>query len=309
MNTTFKEEIRVRGKTRVVDAIEADGKVVTLTGWPVKTGRVKDEWYGDAVTDPDALVDGIRRSGCNVDLLTFVQWMPHFRPMYSFPLEPVPLAVLQIRSYADWFNCRISRDVRKKLRKAERAGVVCKAVPFDDRLAAGITEIYNESPVRQGRAFWHYGKSFETIRAEAATYADKSQFIGAYSGAELVGFIKLVYLSDTAASTMHVIAKIKDREKAPTNALLAKAVQVCAERGIGFLSYGEWSDGTLGDFKRHSGFEKMELPRYYVPVSGLGRAVLRCNLHKGIAGVIPDSIRKRLIAWRRVWVRQRVSHA
>ena len=34
-------------------------------------------------------------------------------------------------------------------------------VPFTDDFVHGIMDIYDETPVRQGRSFWHYKKSFE----------------------------------------------------------------------------------------------------------------------------------------------------
>jgi len=58
----------------------------------------------------------------------------------------------------------------KQSKQAEKKGVVVREVPFDDALARGIWEIYNECPVRQGRLFPHYGKSFETVRNMSATY-------------------------------------------------------------------------------------------------------------------------------------------
>jgi hypothetical protein len=64
-------------------------------------------------------------------------------------------------------------------------------VPFDDALARGIWEIYNECPVRQERPFPHYGKSFETVREMSSTYLSSSIFIGAFDADKLVGFIKL----------------------------------------------------------------------------------------------------------------------
>ena len=36
---------------------------------------------------------------------------------------------------------------------------------FDDEFITGMTRIFNETPVRQGRRFWHYGKDFDTVRS------------------------------------------------------------------------------------------------------------------------------------------------
>jgi hypothetical protein len=67
-----------------------------------------------------------------------------------------------------------------------------REAPFDDKLVAGIWEIYNESPIRQRRRFPHYGKDLETVRREEATFLDSSVFIGAFFVDKLIVFVKLV---------------------------------------------------------------------------------------------------------------------
>ena len=106
-----------------------------------------------------------------------------------------------------------------------------KTVELDDALIQGITEIYNETPVRQGKPFPHYGKDFSTVKSETSTLLDRSEFIGAYHGNELIGFIKLVYLGNIA-SILNIVSKNAHYDKRPTNALIAKAVEICSQKGI-----------------------------------------------------------------------------
>ena len=99
---------------------------------------------------------------------------------------------------------------RNKAKQAEKKGVVVREVPFDDELARGIWEIYNECPVRQERLFPHYGKSLEAVREMSATFLDESSvFIGAFDGNKLIGFIKLT-IDDTRtqAGMMHIISML-----------------------------------------------------------------------------------------------------
>ena len=103
-------------------------------------------------------------------------------------------------------------------------------------------DIYNETPVRQGKKFWHYNKDFETVKMENGTFADRSIFIGAYFEDTLIGFVKIV-LTEGCASTLQVISKIEHRDKKPTNALLAKTVEICAS--IGVPTFGRWLVGVL----------------------------------------------------------------
>ncbi len=193
----------------------------------------------------------------------------------------------------------IDFKVRNKVRKSGKNGVELREVPFDDELVRGIHAVYNESPTRQGKPFLHYGKDIETVREMSATFLDRSVFIGAFLGGELIGFVKLV--SDekrTQAGLMHIVSMIQHRDKAPTNALIAHAVRACAERGITYLwyahmSYGNKKDDSLADFKKANGFEKVEIPRYYVPLTLAGRLALKWGLHRSMTEWVPGSVVER----------------
>src|SRR5262249_41788559 len=153
---------------------------------------------------------------------------------------------------------QINGKTRNMIRRAETKGVVVREVAFDDDLVKGISKIYDEVPVRQGRSFWHYGKALSAVRAENGTFLDRSVFLGAFHDGELVGFAKLV--SDeahTQAGLMQILSMIRHRDKSPTNALIAQAVRSCADRGIPFLVYANFSYGnkqrdSLSDFKQHN---------------------------------------------------------
>jgi len=82
------------------------------------------------------------------------------------------MAVLSITTFDQWWNKQIGFKARNKTKQAEKKGLVIREVLFDDHLARGIWEIYNECPVRQGRRFPHYGESFEAVRDMSATYLD-----------------------------------------------------------------------------------------------------------------------------------------
>ncbi|OGL43417.1 MAG: hypothetical protein A2W05_01730 [Candidatus Schekmanbacteria bacterium RBG_16_38_10] len=180
-----------------------------------------------------------------------------------------------------------------------------KRVDFNDEFVASVMNILNEVPVRQGGPFRDYGKDFDTVKSEHATYLDRSDFIGAYIGQELIGYIKLVF-AGRFMRTMQILSMIKYRSKAPTNALMAEAVKICSERRIPFLVYGKYNYGkagslTLRDFKTQNGFEHILLPRYYVPLTFLGRLVLFCRLHHGFSGILPKKMIRLLLAARKMW--------
>jgi hypothetical protein len=179
----------------------------------------------------------------------------------------------------------------------------------------GIWEIYNECPVRQGRRFAHYGKTVDTVRKEADTFIKDSIFIGAFSGDELIGFVKLTMDEErTIASTMNIISMIRHRDKAPTNALIAHAVRACADRGLSYLVYANFAYGkkkpdSVADFKERNGFQPIDLPRYYVPLTPLGDIAFRLGLHRRLVDRIPAPIAAKIREARNAWNNRKMQAA
>ena len=98
---------------------------------------------------------------------------------------------------------------------------------------------------------------------------------------------------------MHILAMIQHRDKAPTNALIAQAVRSCGERRIPHLwyanfSYGKKQHDSLADFKLHNGFQKTDVPRYYVPLTVAGRMALRLGVHHEIGTWLPGVGRRQI---------------
>ena len=189
----------------------------------------------------------------------------------------------------------------------------CGKCPLDESLVAGIHEIYNETPIRQKRRYGHYGKNFETVYGEEATFLDSSIFIGAFFEEKLIGFVKLVPDETfTQAGLMNIVSMIKHRDKVPQNALIAYAVRACASRGIPYLVYSKFDYGHgkkendgLRDFKERNGFGRVDTPRYYVPLTALGWAAFRLGLHRKMADRIPEPVACRLRELRTLWYKRK----
>jgi hypothetical protein len=103
------------------------------------------------------------------------------------------------------------------------------------------------------------------------------------------------------AVTGQIISSLEHRDKATNNALIAKAVDVCAQRGLGYLVYLFWSDDSLAEFKRRCGFERTAVPRYYVPLTARGRWGLQWGLHRGWRAMVPERLKAPLKRLRRRW--------
>jgi hypothetical protein len=261
--------------------------------------------------DPETAIAALRGSNARADLFTFLQKLPETSPRYPYPFEWDNLAVLPISTFDHWWSQQIGFKARNKAKQAEKKGIVVREVPFDDALVHGIWEIYNEVPVRQGRRFPHYGKSLEAVRAMSATFLDSSVFVGAYDSNKLVGFIKLT-MDDTRmqAGLMHILSLICYRDKAPTNALLVQAVRSCADLGITHLVYANFGYGkkvrsSLSDFKERNGFQRVNVPRYYVPLTRWGAVAFRLGLHRRFAERMPEPLATKLRDLRNRWYQRR----
>ncbi len=293
-----------------MQSMKISGREVRIEGRLCRLAHLDADDY-KFLKDPEASIDELRRSRMRVDLFTFLQQLPETAPKYSYPFEWDNFAVLPISTFENWWTQQIGFKARNKAKQAEKKGIVVREVPFDDSLARGICEIYNETPVRQGRLFWHYGKSFEAVRDMSATYLDSSVFIGAFDADKLVGFIKLT-IDDTGtqAGIMHILSLLQYRDKAPTNALVAQAVRSCADRHIPHLVYSKFAYGkknrsTLSDFKERNGFQKVDIPRYYVPLSPWGSAALAMGLQHRLVDRLPESIAEKLREWRQAWYQRK----
>jgi hypothetical protein len=287
-----------------------ESREVVVQGRLCQVAHVDGEGY-KFLADPELAISALRASDVQADLFTFLQKLPETAPQYTHPFEWDNLAVLWISTFDHWWSQQIGFKARNKAKQAEKKGIVVREVPFDDALVRGVWGIYNEVPVRQGRRFPHYGKSLEAVRAMSATFLDSSVFIGAFDGDRLVGFIKLT-MDDTRtqAGLMHILSLISYRDKAPTNALIAQAVRSCADLGIGRLAYANFGYGkkvrsSLSDFKERNGFQRVDLPRYYVPLTRWGALAFRVGLHRRFAERLPESVAAKVRELRSRWYQHR----
>lgn len=284
---------------------------VIIKGRLVKIGRLDSDKY-DAVVSPETVVDALRNSNRRIDLFTFMQIMPDTEPRFGYHREMDNLAVLPVSTYENWWNNQIRSYPRNRARQAEKRGVILKEVSFDDAFVEGVWEVYNETKVRQGRPNSHYGKDVETVRREAATFLDRAVFIGAYFEDKLIGFVKLVIdESGTQAGLMNIVAMIRHRDKAPSNALIAHAVRACASRSIPYLMYQSFSYGNKGSdsiahFKEINGFKQIDLPRYYVPLTPLGKMALRYGFHRRLMDQLPEGVAEKLRQIRNSWYNRKL---
>jgi hypothetical protein len=287
--------ISIKGKPVRVPAFTIGGLKIIVEGWFPRIARLHDEeWIANQlVGDVDAVVAELKKGPPRADLFTFAQPLSDPEQRHPFHVEWEDVAAVPITTYAAWWD-QLPQESRKNVRRAEKRGVTVRIAPFDDALVQGIKSIYDESPIRQGRPFWHYGKDVETVRKENGTFLDQSEFVAAYFEGELIGFIKIVYVGSTAR-IMQIISKNIHFDKRPPNILLAKAMEACTQRGMAHFVYGRYFYGNKGhtpitEFKRRNGFQRIVFPRYYVPLTLRGKVALALRLHLGMKNLIPKHL-------------------
>jgi hypothetical protein len=309
--STTTHRISVSGKMRDVPALQVEGVVVTINGGFVRVGKIFDAYWLEAarLPDPRRVVQQLKTADTRPDLFTFTQRAPETTPRFDFHLDWDNIAAIPVSSHGHWFQKQISAASRRNVRTSEKKGVTVRSSPFDERYIRGIMAISDESPVRAGRQYWHYGKDFATVEAEQGTYRERSTYLGAYLGDEQIGYLKMVWDTHSAA-IMQIVSKMEHRDKRTNNALLSEAVRLCAEREVPHLLYerfvyGDKVDSSLTRFKRENGFVRMDVPCYFVPLTAKGRMALSLGLHKSLKDRLPQWVTGPLLQLRDKWYARR----
>jgi hypothetical protein len=293
-------ELRLRGRDTLVPSVIIADRNVIVTGRLVKVARVMDEELvqGEIVPDPGSFTDALKETALKADLFVFAEKPPQLDRRFPYASETDNWAVIELTTFDDWWT-GLPQATRKNVRRAEKKGIEVKQVDFTDDLVAGIKAIYDESPIRQGRRFWHYRKDLAYVRKMNSTYNDRAEFYGAYLDGALIGFIKLIF-TDHVGSLIQILAMDSQSDKRPMNALLAEAVNACLRRGSTYLSYGNYdyqtnSSSSLAEFKRRNGFVKVEFPRYFIPLTTKGKQAFRLGYRNSVRDLVPRGIIERYV--------------
>lgn len=270
---------------------------ISVSGRVLKIAKLRHEWF-EYLADPAAFVKEAK-SARVADILTFLQEAHVGRPKFPFQNAPASASVLTFKSFDDWWK-NLNFKARNKVRKAQKSGVELRPAKLDDNFVRGVEIIYNESPLRQGRKFTHYGKDFATIKNDLSSFLECAFFIGAYHQDRLIGFMKL-FEGDKILRTVHIIATFADRDKCVMDALIARAVEVADKKNIFHLHYGDWAHRGLGVFRVKFGFERHDCPRYYVPLNLRGELALKMGLHRPFRDRIPQRWIDRMVRARGKW--------
>jgi succinoglycan biosynthesis protein ExoM len=304
--------VSVRGSWVQKPALEYNGSTLIATGRWIKVARVHDEdWLPTEINDPWKCIDELKAQAGRMpaDIFTFTQRVPGRPPKYQIGYENESVAAIRLTDFDTWWQ-GLPQETRKNVRRAEKRGIRIESRPLDDDLVAALVALNNSSPVRQGRKYVHYGKPFEQVKQDYSSFLDRSEFLCAYAGDEIVGVLKMVYRDDVA-SILSLCTNDAHHDKRPSNALIAQAVARCAAKRVSYLTYGLFNYGNKGStplrtFKQRNGFTEMATPRFYVPLTWWGRVCLKAGLHRDAIAILPQWVIVSLIRVRELWYRTRL---
>jgi len=290
---------------------EIEGRGVVLNGRWLKVAAIRGEHWleEEPVRNLPSFLTALKSGILSADLFVFAQPFSTPSPRHGgCHMEWDNVAVISLTTFEDWWRA-LSQESRRNVRTASKRGVRVEVVAFDEKLVQGIKGIYDETPIRQGRPFWHYGKGLETVRGENATYLERSTFLAAYLQDELVGFIKMVRVGN-AYSIMQILGMNRHFDKRPAHALIAKAVEIACSLGATQLVYcsyvyGNKEGSSITEFKRRLGFVQVNYPRYYIPLTWKGSIAVALGLHRSVRELLPGRLldvllilRERYYGWR-----------
>jgi hypothetical protein len=306
--TQQRTEISVSGKWVTVPALNVQGKTIVVRGTLPRIAVIHDEeWLETELEDPQECVEQLKRQGRHglaADIFTFAQKLPATAPRYNYPMEWDSIAAARTTSFETWWE-GLPQETRKNVRRSRKRGVIVTVQAVDDGLIQGIADVNNESLWRQGKLNKHFGKSLDLVRKDHSSFLERSDFICAYLGSELIGYLKVVYRGEVAA-ILNLVSKRTHSDKRPSNALLAKAVELCEAKGVSHLVYGKFHygnkpDNPLLDFKIRNGFGEILMPRFYVPLSSSGTLCVKLKLHRGLLGIVPAGLLNAGVTARAKW--------
>jgi hypothetical protein len=213
------KETLLNGKMVRRHGVEINGQAFSISTGPLRFAALEEELFED-LKDPEIALAGLAQCRPRPDIFTFCQRVPEVEPKYDYQRVSESLAVLPIRTFDEWWNNQVKGTTRNMIRKSRKAGVELREATFDDEFVQGMVEIFNETPIRQGRRFWHHGKDFATVKREFSLFLFREYLIGAYLGAELIGFVMLANAGRFGVLGQF-ISKLAHRDKATNNALIA----------------------------------------------------------------------------------------
>lgn len=172
--------------------------------------------------------------------------------MYAFF---TPLALLRIPATHEEYISGLCSQSRNKIKKSEHYEYEFSEFNWNDHLDE-IYQINTSKEVRQGAYMrgWYREPVLERDPSEEELQYYK--YYGAFKGGILVAYLHF-WKCGQFAVTKHVIGHADHLRYGIMNGLIAWTVQKCIlQPDIRLILYGAWLNTSLGEFKKHAGFQE-----------------------------------------------------
>ena len=310
IQTHHSVEVRAKGRWVKIPAIQVNDDTLIATGRRLRIAKIRgEEMREKAIEAPELYLEALKkeRAILKADIFTFAQKLPSTNQLFPYRMERESIAAIPLVTFKDWWD-GLPQESRKNTRRSQKRGVTLSIRRLDPDVVEGIRGVNDDSPTRQGAKNAYYGLTSEETVKRYGEFDGRCDFICAYSGEEIIGFLHLVYRENVAA-ILNLTVRPSHLDKKPANALVTKAVEICDGRGISYITYGNYNygnkrDSSLREFKIRNGFEEILVPRYYVPLTLWGRMCMGLNLHRGLIGILPSSVIAVGLRARTVWYKK-----
>ena len=296
IQTRHSVEVRTKGRWVKTPAIQVNEDTLIATGKRLRIAKIRgEEMREKAIEAPELYIEALKKNKgiLKADIFTFAQKVPSTQQLFQYRMERESIAAIFLVTFKDWWES-LPQESRKNTRRSQKRGVTLSIRRLDADVVEGIRAVNDDSPTRQGAKNAYYGLSSEETVKRYGEFEGRCDFICAYSGEEMIGFLHLVYRENVAA-ILNLTVKPSQLDKRPANALVTKAVEICDARGISHITYGNYNygnkrDSSLREFKIRNGFDEILVPRYYVPLTTWGHVCMSMNFHRGLIGILPPSV-------------------
>jgi hypothetical protein len=228
------------------------------------------------------MVNEAVRMGADVLVFPDRPWMgENIKLPYS---DPIRIALLSFPSYDDWWSSPRINKTRNHVRAALKAGVSVEAVEeISDRgTAMEVVRMYNESPIREKRYFPGYGRwNVDSVQGHFKSDDSSSTLVAKWHG-QVVAVDRWKFKGQVAIVASGITSlKARRHFRGIDHLLLAKQIELLAERGVRYVVYGKLGViPALDSFKVENGFRPVKVNYNHILFSRKAMVLAKFGLHR-----------------------------
>lgn len=166
-----------------------------------------------------------------------------------------PQALLSIPDNYPEYLSQLRSKTRTVINKSERYGYEFREFNWNDHLEE-IYEINTSKDIRQSEPMRGWYRDPVKPRQYTAEEGRYYRYFGGFKDGALKAYFHYWVCGEFAVGK-HIIGHIDHLRNGIMNGLLSWTVKYCIEQSsLKWITYGSWQESSLGDFKKHAGFQE-----------------------------------------------------